>query len=158
MPSSVYIETTIVSYLTAWPSRDVVRLAHETITREWWAVDRPNYRLCTSDFVIEESSAGDSSAAVERLKALEGIDRLWVTAAALDLAEQLVEALNLPERARLDAAHVAVAAVHAIDFLLTWNCRHLANANLASKIERACLASGYVSPRIITPEQLRGAS
>lgn len=154
MKPTVYIETTIISYLTAWPSRDVVRLSHELITREWWTKHRSSFDLYASDFVIEEASRGDPTAAAERLKELADIPLLPVNPAVTELAERVATALALPPRARLDAAHVAIAAVHGMAFLLTWNCRHLANGVLADKIERACAEAGFTAPRILTPELL----
>ncbi len=151
---TVYIETTIVSYLTARPTRDVVRLAHEVLTQSWWVHRRSDFELFTSDAVVAEASAGDQTAAAVRLAALSGIRQLSVTDSALLLAQQLVVALALPARARLDAVHVAIASVHDVDYLLTWNCRHLANGALAPIIERTCAAAGFVAPRILTPELL----
>lgn len=152
---TVYIETTVVSLLTARPSRDVVGMAHQMITRDWWTLDRPKFDLYTSDFTLAEAAAGDPSASAERLEALRDIPLLEVATPVTALSEQLALALALPPRARIDAAHVAVAAVNGMEFLLTWNCRHLANLALADKIERACEAAGFVAPRIVTPEQLR---
>jgi predicted nucleic acid-binding protein len=155
MPApAVYIETTIVSYLTAWPSRDVVRLAHEALTREWWSTAAARFELFTSELVIQEASSGDSAAAAERLKALAGLPKLTIDEAVIDLAEILATTLALPKRARADAVHVALAAVHGMSYLLTWNCRHMANATFADKIEKACESHGCLSPRICTPEQL----
>jgi hypothetical protein len=151
---TVYIETTIVSYLTAWPSRDVVRLSHELLTRDWWNDERSRFELYASELVIRESSAGDATAAAERLKALAELPLLAITDEALKLAQQLAAALALPERARADAAHVAIAATNGISFLLTWNCKHLANGMLTDRIERACRAANVEPPRIVTPEQL----
>ena len=152
--STVYIETTIVSYLTAWPNQNIVRLSHEMLTRDWWSKCRPWYDLYVSDFVIDEASRGDPSAAADRITALQGIPLLPVTSPVVDLAERLAAALSLPPRARLDASHVAIAAVHGMNFLLTWNCRHLANGMLADTIERTCDEAGFKSPRILTPELL----
>jgi hypothetical protein len=154
MKPSVYIETTIVSYLTAWPSRDVIRLSHEMITREWWDKRRPDFDLYVSDFVIQEASRGDTAAAAERMKALAGVPLLPPNSAALELTEKLAKALALPQRARPDAAHVAMSAVHGVSFLLTWNCTHIANAVLLPKIERTCQDAGFAAPRIVTPEML----
>lgn len=154
MKPTVYIETTVVSYLTARPTRDVVRLSHEMITREWWAKRRPSFDLYISDVVVQEASRGDPAAAAERMNALAGVPSLPSNSAAAGLAEHLMVALSLPERARFDAAHVAVSAVHGIAFLLTWNCRHLANASLADRIERTCRDAGHIAPRIVTPEML----
>lgn len=152
--ATVYIETTIVSYLTAWPSKDVIRLSHEILTRQWWADSRPHFDLFSSDFVIAEASAGDPTAAAERLKALAGIPLLAASESVDRLAGQVAASLALPPRARMDAAHVAMAAVHGMRFLLTWNCTHLANGALADRIERVCMDAGFSTPRILTPEML----
>lgn len=154
MKPSVYIETTIVSYLTAWPSKNIVRLSHEILTHEWWEQSRPRFDLYTSIFTMDEAGAGDPTAAAARLKALEGIPLLPVPPEVLSLATELEHALSLPARSRTDAAHLAVAAVNGISFLLTWNCRHLANGAFTDRIERVCAARGFVAPRILTPEML----
>lgn len=151
---TVYIETTIVSYLTAWPSRDVIRLSHELLTKQWWGHSRHHFDLFISDFVLAEASAGDSTAAADRLKALEGIPLLSTSMQVDRLAEQLAVALALPSKARMDAAHLGIAAVNGIEYLLTWNCTHLANAALADKIEQVCSDAGFAAPRIVMPEQL----
>jgi hypothetical protein len=156
MKPTVYIETTIVSYLTAWPSRDIHRLSHEMLTREWWEHHRPNFDLFASDFVVDEASRGDPTAAAERLKSLADIPLLPVNPEAGALAQRLVVALSLPPRAKLDAAHLAVSAVYGIRFLLTWNCTHLANGALADKIDQTCDDAGYKAPRVVTPELLMG--
>jgi hypothetical protein len=151
---SVYIETTVISYLTARPTNDVVMAAHQLLTKRWWDQQRTVFDLCTSELVIDEARQGDPSAAAQRLAVLTDIPLLDVNEAARKLAGDLVQAMQLPPRALVDAAHVAVSAIHAIDFLLTWNCRHLANGALAPKIEQTCLANGFKSPRILTPEML----
>jgi hypothetical protein len=151
---SVYIETTVVSYLTARPSTDVVRLAHEILTREWWSQARATYDLYTSIFTTTEASGGDPSAAQERVKALQDIPLLPIGSDVAALASALEQSLKLPSRARIDAAHVAVAAVNGVAILVTWNCRHLANWNFTPKIEEVCKSAGFVAPRILTPELL----
>ncbi len=124
------------------------------LTRQWWNSHRVAFELYVSDFVIEEASRGDPAAAAERLNALSGIPLLPVDAATGDLAERLASALALPSRARLDAAHLAITSVHGVSFLLTWNCKHLANGVLADKIDRTCADAGFKAPRILTPELL----
>ena len=124
------------------------------ITREWWTKHRRSFDLYASDFVIDEASRGDPTAAAERLKELADIPMLPVIPAVTELAQRVATALSLPPRALLDAAHVAIAAVHGMMFLLTWNCRHLANGVLADTIERACSDAGFAAPRILTPELL----
>ena len=152
---SVYIETTIVSLLTSRPSRDLIAQANQLMTRDWWADDRPHFDLYTSDFTLDEAGGGDPSAAAERLAAMAGIPLLPASSEAESLAAELVVALALPARARLDAAHVSVCAVAGVTYLLTWNCTHLANAKLTDRIERTCAAAGFVAPRIVTPQQLK---
>ncbi len=157
MKPTVYIETTIVSYLTSWPSRNVLRLAHQKITQDWWTTKRGAFRLYASDFVFDEASQGDHRAAKARLAKLSEIEILTTTTEVNRLAKALAAAMALPLRARVDAAHVATAAVYGVEFLLTWNCRHLANAMLADKIDATCGAGGYKAPRIVTPDLLMGA-
>jgi hypothetical protein len=148
-----YVETSIVSYLTAWPSRDLVRAAHQQVTREWWAT-RGSYELYVSQFVLDEAAAGDSAAAEQRLEALQGIALLDVTEEAIVLAGDLVAGGGLPAKARVDALHIAMATVHGMDFLLTWNCTHIANAATRSTIEDLCRAAGFEPPIICTPLEL----
>jgi len=154
MPDRVYVETTVVSYLTAWPSRDVVMAGHQQVTRDWWASERQHFDLCVSQLVISEASAGDAQAAQERLAVLQPIAVLETTQAALDLAKELLRQGALPEKAAGDALHIAVAAAHAVPFLLTWNCRHLANATMRPMIESVCAGNGFKAPIICTPEEL----
>ncbi len=153
MKSRVYIETTVPSYLTAWPSRDLVRAAHQQITREWWA-NRDAFELYASRLVVQECQAGDPEAAADRLAALAGIPLLEQTSGSADLAEALMSGVPLPERAVSDALHIAIAAVHGLDYLLTWNCTHIANVTLRPQIEAVCRAEGYEPPLICTPEEL----
>lgn len=156
MAERVYIETTFVSYLTAWPNRDVVIAGHQQVTREWWDTRRTNYELCVSQLVLDESAAGDAQAAQDRLVILQPMTVLETTAAALDLAKELIQKGALPAKAADDALHVAVAAVHAVPYLLTWNCRHLANAAMRPVIESVCASKGHKAPIICTPEELLG--
>ena len=156
MKPKVYIETTIVSYLTAWPSRDLIRAAHQHITREWWQHGAPEFDLYSSQAVLHESSGGDPEAAAQRLKALEGVAVLELTMEASDLAEQLLEQAALPRKAAVDALHIAIAVVSGMDYLLTWNCTHIANATMRGRIESICRSSGYEPPIICTSEELMG--
>jgi len=153
----VYIETTFVSYLTARPSRDVVIAGHQQSTHEWWDTRRANYELCVSQLVPDEAGAGDVQAAQERLLVLRPMLVLETTANALELAKELLQAGALPSKAADDALHIAVAATKAIPFLLTWNCRHLANAVMRPVIETVCSEKGFKAPIICTPEELLGA-
>ncbi|MCC6493666.1 MAG: type II toxin-antitoxin system VapC family toxin [Pirellulales bacterium] len=154
MMPSVYLETTIPSYLTAWRSPELVMAARQQITREWWDSRRQDFELFVSQLVIDEASAGDSTAATRRLEALEGITLLEFGDDANALSKLLIRQLSLPVRAESDAVHIALAVVNGMDYLLTWNCTHIANATLRPRIEEACRAFGYRMPVICTPEEL----
>ena len=154
MKPRVYLETTIPSYLTAWPSRDLVRAAHQQITRDWWDRRREEFELYISQVVLRECQAGDATAAAERLKILQDLPLLEQTEEATRLAQALVDRVPLPERAAVDALHVAIATVHGVDYLLTWNCTHIANATLRDPIESVCRENGYEPPAICTPDEL----
>lgn len=151
----VYVETTIPSYLTAWPSRDVVRAGEQQVTRDWWA-RRDRYELRVSSLVLLECGAGDPDAAAARLAALAGIPVLLQTSEAESLAADLLRGVPLPPQAAADALHIAVAAVHGMAYLVTWNCAHIANATLRPRIEAVCRRSGYEPPVICTPQELPG--
>jgi PIN domain len=157
MNLKVYIETTIVSYLTARPSRDLIIAAHHQITQEWWENRRAAFDLYTSQFVIQESSAGDVAMAQKRLESLDGFPLLSVSLEALALARALVEKGPMPEKAEVDALHISVAASHGMDYLLTWNCKHIANAEMQVGIGKFCRAAGFEPPIICTPEELLGS-
>ena len=153
MRSKVYIETTIVSYLVASRSQDLIQSAHQEITRQWWA-ERTRFDLFVSRVVVAEARRGDTRAAARRLAALRGIPRLASGREVLRLADSLLRSGTLPAKARIDALHVGVAAANGIDYLLTWNLRHLANATIRGKIEQAVREAGMVPPIICTPEEL----
>ena len=157
MAERVYIETTVVSYLTARASRDVIIAGHQQVTHEWWDTCRAGYELCVSQLVLDEAGAGDLQAAQERLVLLHPMLVLETTEAALGLAKGLLHAGALPTKAADDALHIAIAASQAIPFLLTWNCRHLANAAMRPVIEKVCSTNGFKAPIICTPEELLGA-
>lgn len=157
MAERVYIETTVVSYLTARPSRDLIIAAHQQITHDWWDTRRSNYELCVSELVLDEAGAGDAQAAQERLLPLQPMLVIETTTEAFELAEELLRAGALPRKAADDALHIAIAAAKAVPYLLTWNCRHLANATMRPVIEAVCLAKGLKAPIICTPEELMEA-
>jgi len=150
----VYIETTVISYLTALPTRDLVRAAHQQITSEWWA-EREAFELFVSDAVLAEVRMGDPAAAARRLAAIDGVTILAATDDARALAEALLAASAMPAKAAVDAVHVAVAALNGMEFLLTWNCAHIANALMRPRIEEVCRDAGFEPPTICTPEELR---
>lgn len=154
MKPKLYRETTIPGSLAAWPSRDLIRAARQQITREWWDTRRSDFDLYVSQFVIQEASAGDPAAAADRLKLLENIAILELSDDVNLLAKELLRQVPLPAKAGVDALHIAMAAVNAMDYLLTWNCAHIANATLRGGIESVCRNYGYAAPRICTPEEL----
>ena len=154
MKSTVYIETTVISYLTAWPSRDVVRLAQQQTTRDWWNSQRQRFDLVASELVVLECAAGDKAAASDRLKVIEPLPLLAVNGAATEVADALLVAKAIPRSADRDALHVGICAVHQVPFLLTWNFKHLANAQMQDSIRDVCIVQGYAAPVICTPEAL----
>ena len=154
MGGTVYLETTIPSYLTARVSRDLVSAAHQQLTLEWWQVRREQFQLFVSELVLQEVALGDTESAKRRLDLLAGIPSLAITPAAATLAAELVKSRLLPEKASADALHIAIAAVHRVDYLLTWNIRHLANAAMRRRIEEGCRAAGFAAPVLCTPEEL----
>ncbi|MFZ4701522.1 MAG: type II toxin-antitoxin system VapC family toxin [Candidatus Methylumidiphilus sp.] len=154
MKPRVYIETSIPSYLTARRSRDLIATANQELTQEWWETRKDDFYLVISEFVLREASAGDPLAASNRLEAISGIPELNITDEVGLLARILIEQVPIPEKAQLDAFHIAVAAVHGIDYLLTWNCTHINNAVLRPIIEALCRSQGYEPPIICTPQEL----
>jgi len=154
MRAKVYIETTVVSYLTARPSRDVVIAGHQQTTHEWWETSRDKFDVVASQLVVREAGAGDSQAAQERLAVLSTLTLLEVTEEALALAQEIIRAEAVPEKADEDALHVAIAVTNGVEYLLTWNCKHLANATLRARIEEVCRSAGYEPVIICTPEEL----
>ena len=156
MKPKLYLETTVPSYLTAWPSRDLIRAGHQQITKEWWLTRRDDFEIYVSQLVIDEAAAGDTAAARERMAAIQSFPILDITDEVGEMAARFVKALALPAKAEIDAAHIAIAVVHGMHFLLIWNCAHIANAEMAVAIETTCRESGFSSPVICTPEELMG--
>ena len=153
---SVYLETSFISYLVARPSRDVIVAGHQQTTQDWWANRRSEFECSVSQVVIDEASTGDPAEVQKRLAISGDFAVLEITEAAEALTQAIMAAGILPPHAVRDAAHVAVTAVHAIDYLLTWNCRHLANAQIARRIAVVCEKLGHRMPIICTPEELMG--
>ena len=154
MRAKVYIETTVISYLTARPNRDVVIAGHQKITREWWRTYYDRFDLVSSQLVVREAGAGDPQAAKERLERLATLTLLEVTEEAVTLAQELVSTGAVSEKAAEDALHLAIAVTNGVEYLLTWNCKHLANATMRTKIEDVCRSAGYEPVIICTPEEL----
>ena len=142
----VYVETSVISYLTARPSRDLVMAAHQEVTREWWQNQRAAFELFFSEAVRSEAAMGDTQAAAQRLAVLADMQLLEIPLQALDLANALVVATALPAKAQVDALHIAIAAYEKMDFVLTWNFKHIANAQSTHKVRQVCASFGQLCP------------
>jgi predicted nucleic acid-binding protein len=151
---TVYVETSVISYLTARPSNDLRATANQNTTAEWWEARRPNYRVFVSDLVILEASKGHPEAAQRRLVAIADLPLLQVSDHVRALAQALIDNHALPKMAEADAYHVAIAAANGVAYLLTWNCTHIANAHTRPKIDTTCRSNGYEPPVICTPIEL----
>jgi len=151
---SVYLETTIIGYLTSRPSRDIVVAARQELTRQWWEEERPYYRSFVSPHVVEEVQVGDVSAAEERLRMVHQIELLRPKPELEPLAEKIQSALSIPRKARLDAFHLAYAVQYELDYLLTWNCAHLANAPRLRLLADFLQTEGLWLPIVCTPEEM----
>jgi predicted nucleic acid-binding protein len=151
---TLYLESTIPSYLAARPSRDLIVAAHQQITHEWWQQARPNFDIYISEVVVAEIRAGDPDAASRRLALVEALPILALTEEVEDLALVYQDKLGLPQRARLDAIHLACTVVHELDYLLTWNCTHIANGIVIQRLRAVNITLNWKTPIIVTPEEL----
>jgi hypothetical protein len=150
----VYLETTIPSYLTAKPSDNLIAGARQLITQRWWETERMRFRLYVSDVVYLECSQGDSEASTRRLGVIEDIPSLGINDETINLAETLFAELGIPEKARDDALHISLACFYEIDYLLSWNFKHIVNASAIRKLRRIIERTNYRLPQICTPEEL----
>lgn len=153
---TVYIETSVVSYLRQRPSSQVVMAARQLLTHKWWYTERTNYELVVSQYVLDEVSAGDPKLAAERLQSLEGIPLLPDAPEIMQIAGEIMARAILPAKAQVDALHIATVAHHRIQYLLTWNCSHIANAKILPRIHQVLTDAGVPIPVICTPEELLG--
>ncbi len=154
MKPTVYIETSVISYLAMRPSGHLVTAANQQITHDFWHNHRSRFDLFVSLAVIDECAGGDKEAAKERDQFLRGVAVLDVNDQVYEVADSLAEALSLPHRARVDSVHIAVSAVNGLDYLVTWNCKHIANPAMRTTIEEVCDNAGYAPPVICTPPEL----
>jgi len=154
LKDKVYIETSVISYLTARPSNDIRAMVNQNVTIDWWETQRSNYDIFISEFVVAEVSLGHPDAINRRLEVIADIMVLQATEDVRVLGQELIRCHALPATAEIDAYHVAIATVNGIEFLLTWNCTHIANARSRPKIEATCRALGYEPPIICTPLEL----
>lgn len=156
MKHTVYIETTIFSYLTTRSSNNLVAAAWQQITSDWWNNQRHRFELYISELVVAEAERGDKDAAERRLEIIRKMPELSITEETISIADKLVEKGAIPFKAADDAMHIAVAAAHGVDYLLTWNCRHIDNAETKPLIRKVCEDSGCAYPEICTPQELMG--
>lgn len=156
MKQRIYVETSVISYLTARPNRDLITAAHQELTRQWWSVAQDHFDLVVSQFVFDEAELGDADAAKQRIALLQKLPSLSPDIRCQQLAQTLLSRGALPRKALYDALHVAVCAIEAVDILVTWNCKHIANVTKYGLIEKACLDAGFKAPRICTPVELWG--
>ncbi|MEI6207051.1 MAG: type II toxin-antitoxin system VapC family toxin [Desulfuromonadales bacterium] len=154
MSKTVYIESSVISYRVARLSRDIVVLARQELTAEWWDNVLPQLDGFVSPVVLEEIALGDLDSADQRLQIVEQFQSLEINDSVRLLAEQIVIQLKLPDHVLPDAYHLALPAVHGIEYLVTWNCKHIANAFMLKRIEKIVVANGYDMPVVCTPEEL----
>ncbi len=157
MSETVYIETSIIGYLTARTSNNLILMANVEATREWWDARRDQFELYISQTVLDEAARGDAEIARRRLEMLSDFPLLEVNEAVQELAAQFLTKSNLPPKAADDAIHIAVATIYGLDYLLTWNCKHIANAQIQKKLVQISFDAGYELPTICTPYELMGA-
>lgn len=151
---SVYIESSVISYIVARPSRDIVTSARQNITMEWWEEYKKSFHIFISELVLEEIGSGDQDAARERLTLVEDVPVLEATENAVKLAKALIAKNAIPESSPEDALHIGIAAAQKTDFLLTWNFKHINNANTRDKISRVVAGLDYICPVLCSPEEL----
>jgi predicted nucleic acid-binding protein len=154
MKPKVYIETSVISYLTARPSRDIIVAANQQATQEWWQARKPDFDIYISQLVIQEANAGDAEAASNRQEILKDLAMLDISREAVALAERLIKEKAIPEQAAEDALHIALAAVNGMDYLITWNFKHIANAAMRANVELVCRLNDYEPPIICSPLEL----
>ncbi|MFM9964234.1 MAG: type II toxin-antitoxin system VapC family toxin [Planctomycetaceae bacterium] len=152
----LYLETTIPSYLTAWPSRDPYVAGQQQITKDWWQQRKDDFEIYISQFVWIEAAAGDPDAAEKRLDVLKPFPMLDANEAMERLAAEILELRVIPKKAERDAAHIAICAVHQIDYLMTWNCAYIANGEIIKVVRKICAKHGVECPEIHTPAELMG--
>jgi hypothetical protein len=155
MKRKIYLETSVISYLTARPSKNVIEAGHQQSTYLFWD-RRSKFDLVVSELVITECIAGDAMAASKRLDALFQIPLLDITSRSVEIAKGLVAAGIVPAKASEDAMHISIATVHFVDYLLTWNCRHIANPEIQARIAEHFQQQGLFLPFICTPDELLG--
>ncbi len=151
---TLYLETTIPSYYTARVSQNLIVAAHQALTEEWWQREAQKYDIYISQFVLDEAEAGDPDAAQRRMAFLNSFPLLEVTDEVLSLTENILSTQLFPAKAIRDVSHIAIASVHGIEYLLTWNCTHINHAATKEKVRIVCGQEGWLFSIICTPEEL----
>jgi predicted nucleic acid-binding protein len=154
MLPKTYVETSVISYLTARQSRDQIAAAHQQLTRDWWDRRRARFDIYVSELVVQEAGRGDAIAARARLEAISGYPVLRVNPVAQRLADSILRRAVLPSKAAADALHISLAAVNGMNFLITWNCTHIANGFILQSVNMLCRDAGFEPPIVCTPEEL----
>jgi predicted nucleic acid-binding protein len=154
MLPKTYVETSVISYLTARQSRDQIAAAHQQLTRDWWDGRRARFDIYVSELVVQEAGRGDAIAARDRLEAISGFPVLRVNPVAQRLADSILRRAILPSKASADALHISLAAVNGMNFLVTWNCTHIANGFVLQSVNLLCRDAGFEPPIVCTPEEL----
>ena len=152
----IYIESTIPSYVVARPARDLLQAARQQLTRDWWDLQRKRHELFISQVVLDEIASGEAAMARQRLELVAQIKLLDLTNEANALTKQILGSGLLPADADRDAAHIALATVHEMEILLSWNCRHIANAAIQARLRRLAEKAGFALPVLCTPDELAG--
>ena len=152
--AKLYMESTIPSYYVARPSHDVIMVAKQKLTRDWWDTRIKDFEIFVSDSVMDEISAGEAAMARKRIELLQPFTLLATNDRVIEVAEALIHGGPLPKKAARDATHIALSAVHRMHFLLTWNCTHIANAQMFAQMRTICQAHGFDCPVICTPGEL----
>ncbi len=158
MKASVYIESSVISYLTARPSNDLVKSARQAITEEWWQKEKTRFTIFVSTLVEEEISRGNSEAAQRRLEVSKKIPNLSISSDAKEIAEVLISTGAVPSNSEEDALRIGIATAHGMHFLLTWNFKHINNAETKSVINKTIEGLGYIAPILCSPEELGASS
>jgi hypothetical protein len=151
---TVYIESTILSYLVSRPSRDIIVAARQEITREWWEHSMPRFDCVLSQIVLDEIAMGDPDHAAKRMERAASLSALAINQPCLELAQLFLDRGYVPKTEIRDALHIAVAVVWKVDYLLTWNCKHIANAHVLRQLRKFSENQGHEFPHVCTPEEL----
>jgi predicted nucleic acid-binding protein len=154
MKPKVYVETSVIGHLTSWPSGDLIVAGRQKITRDWWQGARGAFELVVSELVYREAGSGDEEAVADRLEAIEGLPVLAIIKPAEVFARALIDSGIVPPSQPEDALHIALAVLNGVEYLVTWNFKHIGNVAIRLKVHDFCIKNGYKPCAICTPEDL----